>query len=78
MTITGNLGFQSGATYQIYVNPAASTYASVTGTASLAGTVDASFASGSYISKQYTILTAGSIPAISHALARLRTVLQRR
>ena len=61
MAITGNLAFQSGALYQIYLNPAASTYASVTGTAALAGTVNASFASGSYISKQYTILTAGSI-----------------
>jgi uncharacterized protein with beta-barrel porin domain len=61
MAITGNLAFQPGALYQIYLNPAASTYASVTGTAALAGTVNASFASGSYISKQYTILTAGSI-----------------
>jgi uncharacterized protein with beta-barrel porin domain len=61
MAITGNLAFQSGALYQIYLNPAASTYASVTGTASLAGTVNASFASGGYVSKQYTILTAGTI-----------------
>ena len=61
MAITGNLVLQSGALYQIYLNPTTSTYTSVTGAASLAGTVDASFASGSYISKQYIILTAGSI-----------------
>jgi uncharacterized protein with beta-barrel porin domain len=61
MAITGNLGFQSGALYQIYLNPTTSTYASVTGIAAPAGAVNAFFASGSYISKQYTILTAGSI-----------------
>ncbi len=39
------------------VNPSTSTYAVVIGTASLAGTVSASFVAGSYVSKQYTILT---------------------
>jgi uncharacterized protein with beta-barrel porin domain len=61
MTITGNLVLQSGATYQVYVNPGTSSFATVSGAASLAGTVNASFANGSYISKVYTILTAGSV-----------------
>jgi uncharacterized protein with beta-barrel porin domain len=59
MTIAGNLAFQSGAIYLVQVNPATSSFANVTGTATLGGaTVNAVFANGSYISKQYTILTA--------------------
>jgi autotransporter-associated beta strand protein len=58
MTVTGNLGFQAGATYAISLNSSTSTFATVTGSASLAGTVNASFAPGGYVSKQYTILTA--------------------
>ena len=59
MTINGNLAFQSGTTYLVQVNPATASFAAVTGTATLTGaTVNANFASGSYIAKQYTILTA--------------------
>jgi autotransporter-associated beta strand protein len=59
MTVAGNLAFQSGAIYLIQLNPATSSFANVTGTATLGGaTVDAFWANGSYISKQYTILTA--------------------
>jgi autotransporter-associated beta strand protein len=58
MTIAGNLALQSGTSYQVYLNPSSTTFANVTGTASLNGNVLASFASGSYVSKQYTILTA--------------------
>jgi uncharacterized protein with beta-barrel porin domain len=58
LTINGNLGFQSGALYLVQVNPSTASLANVTGTASLAGTVQANFAAGSYLSKQYTILTA--------------------
>ena len=62
MTVTGNLGFASGAIYAISLNPTTASFATVTGTATLGGaTVDASFAPGSYISKHYTILTAGSV-----------------
>ena len=57
ITITGNLALQSGATYQVYLNPSTSTYAAVNGAAALAGTVNASFAAGNYVAKQYTILT---------------------
>ena len=39
MTIAGNLAFQSGAFYVAQLNSTTSTFANVTGTASLAGTV---------------------------------------
>jgi uncharacterized protein with beta-barrel porin domain len=58
MTVTGSLAFASGALYVVYVNPTTSTFAFVTGTATLNGTVQANFAAGSYVSKQYTILRA--------------------
>jgi uncharacterized protein with beta-barrel porin domain len=58
MTVNGNLAFQSGALYLVQLNPAASTFASVTGTASLNGAAGAAFLPGSYVAKQYTILTA--------------------
>ncbi|WP_316231906.1 autotransporter domain-containing protein [Bradyrhizobium sp. SZCCHNR1051] len=59
MAITGNLAFQSGAQYLVQVNPSTASFAAVTGTATLGGAaVTATFANGSYISKQYTILTA--------------------
>ncbi|MGW1422965.1 autotransporter outer membrane beta-barrel domain-containing protein [Bradyrhizobium manausense] len=61
MTLT-SLAMQSGAAYLVLVDPTTSTFANVTGNASLGGaTVGASFAPGSYIAKQYTILKAGSI-----------------
>jgi autotransporter-associated beta strand protein len=59
LTVTGNLAFQSGAIYLVQVTPASAAPTNVTGTATLGGaTVNAAFASGSFISKQYTILTA--------------------
>jgi autotransporter-associated beta strand protein len=62
LAISGSLAFQSGAIYLVQVNPSTASFASATGTATLGGaTVNAVFASGSYISKQYTILTAGSV-----------------
>ncbi|WP_245321786.1 autotransporter outer membrane beta-barrel domain-containing protein [Bradyrhizobium sp. LTSPM299] len=62
MTVNGNLALQSGSTYQVAVNPSTASFVNVTGKATLSGaTVNAAFASGSYISKQYTILTAGSV-----------------
>jgi autotransporter-associated beta strand protein len=62
LTITGNLAFQSGALYLVQVTPSAAASTNVTGTATLGGAaVNANFASGSYVAKQYTILTAGSV-----------------
>ena len=61
MTLT-SLAMQSGAAYLVFVDPTTSTFANVTGNASLGGaTVGASFAPGSYVAKQYTILNAGRI-----------------
>ena len=49
MTVSGNLAFQSGAFYVVQVNPTTASTTNVSGTASLAGTVGAIFAPGSYI-----------------------------
>jgi len=56
MTVSGNLAFQSGAFYLVQVNPAATTMANVSGTGTLSGTVEAVFAPGTYMTKQYDIL----------------------
>jgi autotransporter-associated beta strand protein len=58
MTIYGSLAFNSGATYEVYLNPSTSTLAKVMGPASLAGEVLADFTPGAYVAKKYTILTA--------------------
>nr|WP_244064782.1 autotransporter domain-containing protein [Bradyrhizobium sp. Ce-3] len=58
LTVGGNLAFQSGALYLVSISSTASTYAKVTGTATLAGSVGVSATAGSTIAKQYTILTA--------------------
>jgi autotransporter-associated beta strand protein len=60
--IEGNLALESGALYGVALNPATSSFTGVTGTATLGGaTVNASWASGAYVAKQYTILTAKSV-----------------
>jgi len=62
MTIQGSLAMQSGALYLVMLNPTTASFATVTGAANLGGaTVDAVYANGSYISKRYTIMTAGSV-----------------
>ena len=60
MTVAGNLAFQSGALYLVGLNPATSTFASVTGSATLNGGAGAAFLAGHYVAKQYTILSAAS------------------
>ncbi len=62
MTVTGTLGFASGSFYTVNLNPTASSFANVSGTATLGGaTVNATYAAGTYVAKQYTILNAGSV-----------------
>ena len=57
MTVAGNLAFQSGALYLVQVNSSTASLANVTGTASLAGTVDAHLTSGAFTTiKTYDIL----------------------
>ena len=58
MTVAGNLAFQSGALYLVQVSPSSAS-GTVSGSATLTGgSVQAVFASGSYVAKQYTILHA--------------------
>jgi uncharacterized protein with beta-barrel porin domain len=60
MKITGNLAFQSGALYVVTLNGTTSTLANVSGTASLAGGVEALLQVG--VTKQtYTILHSGGL-----------------
>ncbi|MGC1776384.1 MAG: autotransporter domain-containing protein [Xanthobacteraceae bacterium] len=64
MTVTGNLTFTPGtpaSTYLVQLNSTTSTYANVTGTASLSGNVLAAFTPGSYQAKQYTILESAGL-----------------
>jgi autotransporter-associated beta strand protein len=61
MTVAGNLAFQPGAIYQVSLNPSTTTFANVTGIASLAGIVDAVIAPGNYVTKQYTILQSAGL-----------------
>jgi autotransporter-associated beta strand protein len=62
MTVNGVLGFTAASTYAVNINPTTSSFANVTGTATLGGaTVNAIYSSGSYVSKKYAILTAGFI-----------------
>jgi autotransporter-associated beta strand protein/T5SS/PEP-CTERM-associated repeat protein len=58
MTVSGNLAFQSGALYLVQVNPSSASRANATGSATLAGTVAAALAPGSYVTRSYTILSA--------------------
>jgi outer membrane autotransporter protein len=58
ITVNGNLGFGPGGSYLVEVSPSAADRTNVTGTATLAGTVLATFAPGSYLTNRYTILHA--------------------
>jgi hypothetical protein len=62
MTITGNLAFQSGASYLININPTTASRANVAGTVTLNGAVLGNLAPGSYRGKTtYDILDPPSI-----------------
>jgi autotransporter-associated beta strand protein len=62
LTVNGVLGFTAASTYAVNINPTTSSFANVTGTATLGGaTVNAIYTSGSYVAKKYTILTAGVV-----------------
>jgi hypothetical protein len=59
--VQGSLAFYSGAFYVTQVSPSSATYANISGTASLAGTVLATFATGSYVTKDYLILQSAGL-----------------
>lgn len=59
INVLGNLVFTAASTYLVEINPGASDRTNVTGTATLGGaTVSAIYAGGSYISRQYTLISA--------------------
>jgi autotransporter-associated beta strand protein len=59
LTVQGNLVMTAASSYMVEVSPANADRTNVTGTATLGGaTVKASFAPGTYVAKQYTILNA--------------------
>ncbi|MGY4568818.1 uncharacterized protein with beta-barrel porin domain [Bradyrhizobium sp. USDA 3256] len=59
LTVQGNLVFTSAASYLVEVSPASADRTNVAGTATLGGaTVRATFAAGTYVAKQYTIVNA--------------------
>ncbi len=61
LTVNGNLSFTAASSYMVEVSPSNADRVNVTGTATLNGaTVQTSYAPGSYLAKQYTILTAGN------------------
>jgi uncharacterized protein with beta-barrel porin domain len=60
LTVQGSLVFTAAANYMVQVSPVNADRTNVTGAATLGGaTVNASFAPGTYVAKQYTILNAG-------------------
>ena len=59
LTVQGNLVFMAASSYMVEVSPDNADRTNVTGIATLGGaTVNAHFAAGSYIARQYTILNA--------------------
>jgi autotransporter-associated beta strand protein len=60
IAVNGNLTFNAGSHYNIEVSPSAADRTNVSGTATLAGSVNASYAPGSYVAKRYTILNASA------------------
>jgi autotransporter-associated beta strand protein len=59
LAVQGNLVFTAAASYMVEVSPANADRSNVTGTATLGGAaVKASFAAGTYVARQYTILNA--------------------
>ncbi len=59
LTVQGSLVFTAASSYMVEIAPTNADRVNVTGTAALGGaTVNASFAAGSYVNRQYTILHA--------------------
>jgi autotransporter-associated beta strand protein len=59
LNVAGNLAFASGAIYLVQISPSSTTSANVSGIAILSGaTLNASFASGAYLVRQYDVLHA--------------------
>jgi uncharacterized protein with beta-barrel porin domain len=67
LAVSGSLAFASGAMYVVQLNTTTANFAQVTGIATLAGSVKATFAAGSYLSKQYTILQSAGLGGTTFA-----------
>jgi uncharacterized protein with beta-barrel porin domain len=67
LMVSGSLAFASGAMYVVMLNPTTASFAQVTGTATLGGSVQAFFAPGSYLGKQYTILQSAGLGGTTFA-----------
>ncbi|MBV9826075.1 MAG: autotransporter domain-containing protein [Alphaproteobacteria bacterium] len=61
LNIAGNLTFTPAGSYLVQVSPSAADRTNVTGTATLAGTVQTQLQPGTFLPRSYTILTAGAI-----------------
>jgi uncharacterized protein with beta-barrel porin domain len=78
LTVAGNLALQSGAIYLVQVASSVASSTNVSGMATLGGaTVNAAFANGGYISRQYTIVTAAGGVSGGFASAVANTNLPR-
>ena len=58
LTVNGSLVMSAAASYLVEISPTSADRTNVGGTATLGGTVQAAFASGSYVTRAYTILSA--------------------
>jgi autotransporter-associated beta strand protein/T5SS/PEP-CTERM-associated repeat protein len=58
ITVNGNLVMTAAASYLVEISPTSADRTNVGGTATLAGTVQAVFAAGSYVTRAYTIVSA--------------------
>jgi autotransporter-associated beta strand protein len=68
LTVNGAVTFNAGTSYNVAVSPSASTKTAATGTASLTGaTVNAVFQPGTYLTKQYTILSSAGLGGTTFA-----------
>jgi uncharacterized protein with beta-barrel porin domain len=67
MTIAGNLAFQSGALYLVQINSSTSSFATVTATATLGGTVQAVLSPGSYSARQYDVFHSAGLGGTTFA-----------
>jgi outer membrane autotransporter protein len=59
--VSGSLAFASGAYYMVQVNPGVASFANVSGTATLGGTVKANFPAGAYAPGAYDILNSAGL-----------------
>ncbi|HEY1543462.1 MAG TPA: autotransporter domain-containing protein, partial [Xanthobacteraceae bacterium] len=67
MTVTGNLAFAPAANYLVAISPTAASFANVSGTATLAGTVQPVFALGSFKPGQFVILESAGLGGTTFA-----------